>query len=47
MTRFLSNHSIILVFKEYLRRGKIRIIEDGWFHDISIDDIIFEEGFYI
>lgn len=36
-----------VVFKKYLNRGKIRITEDDWFHDISIDDVIYEEGFYI
>lgn len=36
-----------VVFKKYLNRGKIRITEDDWFHDISIDDVIYLRGFYV
>lgn len=36
-----------VVFKKYLSRGKIRITEDDWFHDISIDDVIYLRGFYV
>ena len=36
-----------VVFKKYLNREKIRITEDGWFHDISIDDVIYLKGFYV
>ena len=36
-----------VVFKKYLSRGKIRIMEDGRFHDISIDDVIYLRGFYV
>lgn len=36
-----------VVFKKYLSRGEIRITEDDWFHDISIDDVIYLRGFYI
>lgn len=36
-----------VVFKKYLSRGEIRITENDWFHDISIDDVIYLRGFYI
>lgn len=36
-----------VMFKRYLSRGQIRIIEDNWFHDISIDDVIYLRGFHI
>ena len=36
-----------VVFKKYLSRGEIRITEDDWFHDISIDDVIYLRGFYV
>lgn len=36
-----------VVFKKYLSRGQIRITEDDWFHDISIDDVIYLRGFYV
>lgn len=37
----------MVVFKKYLSRGKIRIMEDDWFHDISIDYVIYLRRFYI
>lgn len=37
----------MVVFKRYLSRGQIRIMEDDWFHDISIDDVIYLRGFYV
>ena len=37
----------MVVFKKYLSRGQIRITEDYWFHDISIDDVIYLRGFYV
>lgn len=36
-----------VVFKKYLSRGQIRITDDDWFHDISIDDVIYLRGFYV
>lgn len=36
-----------VIFKKYLNRGKIRITDDDWFHDISIDDVIYLRGFYV
>lgn len=36
-----------VVFKKYLSRGQIRITEDDWFHNISIDDVIYLRGFYV
>lgn len=36
-----------VVFKRYLSRGQIRITDNDWFHDISIDDVIYLRGFYV
>ena len=36
-----------VVFKKSLSRGQIRITDNEWFHDISIDDIIYLRGFYV
>ena len=36
-----------VIFKKYLSRGQIRVMEDNWFHDISINDVIYLRGFYI
>lgn len=36
-----------IVFKRYLSRGQIRITDNDWFHDISIDDVIYLRGFYV
>ena len=37
----------MVVFKRYLSRGQIRITEDDWFYDISIDDVIYLRRFYV
>lgn len=36
-----------VVFKKYLSRGQIMITENDWFHNISIDDVIYLKRFYI
>lgn len=36
-----------VIFKKYLSRGQIRITDDDWFHDISINDVIYLRGFYV
>lgn len=36
-----------VVFKKYLSGGEIRVTVDDWFHNISIDDVIYLRGFYV
>ena len=44
---FVKGFENMVVFKKYLSRGQIRITDDDWFHDISIDDVIYLRGFYV
>lgn len=37
----------LVEFNKYKDRGYIEVIDNGWFSQYFVDDIIFEEGFYI
>lgn len=37
----------LVEFKKYKNRGYIEVVDNGWLSEYYVDDIIFEEGFYI
>lgn len=37
----------LVKFRRYKDRGYIEVDDNGWFSEYYVDDIIFEEGFYI
>lgn len=37
----------LVKFRRYKDRGYIEVDDNGWFSEYYVDDIIFEEGFYV